>query len=578
LFNRYFQDEIANLRDLGAEFSKAHPAVAPMLSGLSSDPDVERLLEGVAFLTALLREKLDDEFPEIIHELVQLIWPHYLRPIPAASIVAFTPKPTLQQTMTIPAGVQVASVPVEGTSCLFQTCYPVAVHPLEILEAVFVEAAGQLPAISLKLELRNTSLEDWHPEFLRFYLAGETMPAPDLYLLFRRHLREIVLRPLDGGGEAAMLTPDKFQPVGFAGDESLLPYPGNAFPGYRIIQEYFMLPEKYLFLDLNGWDQWPNRGAGNQFEISFVFDRLPLMPGHIRKGDFVLGAAPVVNIFPYDADPVRLDHRKTDYRVRPSGANDAHYQVYSVDKVVGFAQGSARETVYAPFEIFTPDPEANPVFHTHIKNSPVRSGFDMFLSVVYPPGAEPPVQVTLSTQLQCTNGYLPEGIRVGDICLPTGSTPEYVDFKNIRPPTSNILPPIGTNLLWRLLSHLSLNYTSLATAENLRAILDLYNFEESRDRPAFLANQKRINGIEKITSTASDRLISGTMMRGLEVRVDARQDHFASTGDLYLFGSIVDYFLGVYASMNTYTRFSVKESLKGDIYQWPARVGDRLLI
>lgn len=339
-----------------------------------------------------------------------------------------------------------------------------------------------------------------------------------------------------------------------------------------------MLPEKYLFLDLIGWDQWPNRGAGNQFEISFVFDKLPLVPAHIRKGDFVLGAAPVVNIFPYDADPVRLDHRKTDYRVRPSGANDAHYQVYSVDKVVGFAQGSARETVYAPFEIFTPDPETNPVFHTHIKNSPVRSGFDMFLSVVYPPGAAPPVQVTLSIQLQCTNGYLPEGIRVGDICLPTGSTPEYVDFKNIRPPTSNILPPIGTNLLWRLLSHLSLNYTSLATAENLRAILDLYNFEESRDRPAFLANQKRINGIEKITSSASDRLISGTMMRGLDVRVDARQDHFASTGDLYLFGSIIDYFLGAYASMNTYTRFSVKESLKGDIYQWPARVGDRLLI
>jgi type VI secretion system protein ImpG len=578
LFNRYFQDEIANLRELGAEFSKAHPAVAPMLSGRSADPDVERLLEGVAFLTALLREKLDDEFPEIIHELVQLIWPHYLRPIPAASIVAFTPKPTLQQTMTIPAGVQVASVPVEGTPCLFQTCYPVTIDPLEILEAAYIETAGKPSAISLTLELRNISLDEWNPDSLRLYLSGETIPAPDLFLLLRQYLREIVIRPLEGVGEAIVLPPDLLEPVGYSDDECLLPYPGNSFPGYRIIQEYFILPEKYLFLDLKGWERWRNRGPDSRFEITFVLDALPFAPSGIRKGDFVLGATPVINTFPHDADPIRLDHRQTEYRVRPTGANDDHFQVYSVDKVIGFAQGSAHKTLYSPFEVFTPDPEANPVFHTRIKNSPVRSGFDMFLSVVYPPGAKPSVQVTLSIQLQCTNGYLPEGIRMGDICIPTGSTPEYVDFKNLRTPTSNILPPLGTNLLWRLLSHLSLNYASLAKAENLRAILDLYNFEKNRDRPAFLANQKRINGIEKVFNSPSNRLVSGAMMRGMEVRMEARQDHFSSVGDLYLFGSILDFFLGSYASMNTFTRFSVKEMLKGDIFQWPARVGDRLLL
>jgi len=142
MFNRYFQEELDNLKDLGAEFSKAHPAVAPMLSGRSADPDVDRLLEGVAFLTALLRQKLDDEFPEIIHELIRLIWPHYLRPLPSTSIVAFTPKPILKQSITIPPGTQVASVPVQGTSCLFQTCYPVEVHPLHLLEASFCRDLG----------------------------------------------------------------------------------------------------------------------------------------------------------------------------------------------------------------------------------------------------------------------------------------------------------------------------------------------------------------------------------------------------------------------------------------------------
>jgi type VI secretion system protein ImpG len=158
MFNRYFQQELSYLKDLGAEFSKAHPAVAPMLSGTSADPDVERLLEGVAFLTGLLRQKLDDDFPEIIHELTQLIWPHYLRPLPCSTIVAFKPKPALKVPMTVPAGVQLASAPLEGTTCFFNTCYDVDVHPLTLVSASFVEPAGKPPAIKIVLELSEINL------------------------------------------------------------------------------------------------------------------------------------------------------------------------------------------------------------------------------------------------------------------------------------------------------------------------------------------------------------------------------------------------------------------------------------
>ena len=113
MFNRYYQEELAHLKELGADFARAHPALAPMLSGPSTDPDVERLLEGVAFLTALLRQKLDDEFPELINEVMQLIWPHYLRPIPSTTMMAFSPKPTLKQPPTLSSGIHLASVPVE---------------------------------------------------------------------------------------------------------------------------------------------------------------------------------------------------------------------------------------------------------------------------------------------------------------------------------------------------------------------------------------------------------------------------------------------------------------------------------
>jgi type VI secretion system protein ImpG len=577
MFNRYFQQELSHLKDLGAEFSKAHPALAPMLGGPTADPDVERLLEGTAFLTALLRQKLDDEFPEVIHELIQLIWPHYLRPIPSTTIIAFTPKTTLKQPITIPAGIHIASVPVEGTTCLFQTRYDVNIHPIVISQAFFEDAAGCPPTIKLRLELQGPKLSDWQPGFLRFFLAGDFSNAADLYFLLQNHLKQIEIKPL-GAGQSLLLTPDHLRPVGFSPGNELFPYPSNSFPGYRILQEYFILPSKFLFLDLVGWERWHNRGEDNRFEICFTLGDLPFQPPRIRTSNFVLAASPAINIFSHEADPFRLDHRKTDYLVRPSGSNTTHYQVYALQKVLGFVQGTAQQRTYVPFDMFSSKQISNPVYYTKLRRSLIQAGFDVFLSFAYPSTAGLPKTETISVQLQCTNGQLPERIQVGDISQPTSTSPEFVEFKNITPPTTNVLPPLGTNLLWRLLSHLSLNYLSLSKAENLRALLELYIFEETRDKTAIMANRKRIAGIEDVETKGTQRLLEGIMMRGRNIRMKVRQDHFAGPGDLFLFGSIMDHFVGNYASINTYTRLSIQETIKGDLYQWPARIGAHPLI
>ena len=577
MFNQYFQSELANLRELGAEFSRRHPAVAPMLSGMSTDPDTERLLEGVAFLTALLRQRLDDDFPEIVQELFQLIWPHYLRPIPATTIVDFAPKSGLKQTVRVPRGVQLASEPVDGTACLFQTCYEVDVHPLKLDRAVLEERPGVPPVIRLEFSLQGIQVGEWPAESLRLHLAGDPRLAADLYLLLCRHLKRIALVP-EGKGESCILAADHLKPAGFGASEALLPYPLHAFPGYRIIQEYFILPEKFLFLELDGLAHWQNRGEAQKFEIRFELDKLPFAAPRIRKENFCLAACPAINLFAHDADPVRLDHRKSDYLVRPAGSNDFNYHVYTIDRVTGYVQGTARERKYAPFEMFSPNPEAGATFHTTIRQSPVRPAFDFYLSVAYPPGSGTPAPETLSIELQCTNGQLPEGLQVGDIRHPTSSTPEFIGYRNIRPPTSAIVPQLGRNLHWKLLSHLCLNYRSLASSENLKALIELYNFEENRDRPAFLANQKKINGIGKVSTHAADRLVDRVILRGREIRLEMRQDHFAGLGDLFLFGSILDHFLGLYASLNTYTQLIVKETLKGEEYRWPARIGEHPLI
>ena len=69
----HYNRELAALRRLSAEFVRSHPAAAERLrlsADAVEDPHVSRLLEGVALLNARIREKIDDEFPELTDALL----------------------------------------------------------------------------------------------------------------------------------------------------------------------------------------------------------------------------------------------------------------------------------------------------------------------------------------------------------------------------------------------------------------------------------------------------------------------------------------------------------------------------
>ena len=248
MLNRYYEQELSHLRQLAAEFSKAHPALAPMLAGPSSDPDVERLLEGVAFLTGLVRARIDDEFPEFIQTLGNLIFPHYLRPIPACTMIAFRAKGRLNEPAMVAPGVEIGSVPVDGTSCIFRTCYPVEVHPLVLRDASVTDRPGAPTAIRLSFTLEGFQLANWPLKSLRFFLGQNISEASLLYFLLSRYVTEIVVSTPDA--PAYLLRPADLRPVGFAADEAILPYPPYAYPGYRVLQEYLLTRRSSCFWSL----------------------------------------------------------------------------------------------------------------------------------------------------------------------------------------------------------------------------------------------------------------------------------------------------------------------------------------
>ena len=576
MIEKYYQRELSHLRELAVEFSKTHPALAPMLTGPGSDPDVERLLEGSAFLSGMINQKLDDEFPEIVHGLVQLIFPHYLRPIPSTTIVRFTPKPSLMETIRVPLGSQIASIPVSGVPCTFSTTYDVDLHPLTITGVNLEKGAGTSGTLAIDLELTGIPLDEWDISSLRFHLTGDAAGASSRYKLLFNYIRGIRISGEDGS--LCVLSKHNLKAVGFEDDEALLPYPSQSFPGYRILQEYFILPEKFLFFEIDGLKNWRNRGASGKFRITLELEKIPLSFERFTKEDICLFATPAINLFKRDAEPVILDHKRPEYQVRPSGDSGNDYQVYSVDSVTGYVQGTVEEKAYKPFHMFNPQAGEMPVYTVHHRRSPVRDKTDLFVSVAYSAQGNDPATETLSMALTCTNGSLPEKLRYGDISKPTGTSPELASFENIRQPTSPVQPPLGKNLLWRLLSHLYLNYLSVADVESLRAMVKLYVFTDTRDRGAVVANTKRVEAVSGMKVSEGDRLVRGLVMRGREIKMSLNCDGFANSGDLYLFSSVMNRFFSGYASVNCFTKLTVEDTLNKEIYEWTAMIGNRPLL
>ncbi len=571
----YYHRELERLRQQAARFAKAHPSLAPLLSGPSADPDVERILEGVAFLTGSIRQRLDDELPDFAQALMQLIYPHYLRPLPAATIMVFPPKRILKDRLCIPAGTYIDSSEIDGVSCRFATCYDLEVVPLELLSAKGQEQRASRSSIELQFRLSGLSLSHWQPQSLRLYLAGDYPGACDLYLLLLEHLQGVTA--VDAQGVERPLPRAHARGVGFSPDEALLNYPSHSFPAYRLLQEYFILKEKFLFIDLVGLDGLQALTTG-QFSLRLHVDTRSLCLPSIDPNRFVLHAVPAVNLFEHEAEPVNLDQRRSEIEIRPRKSRKGQYAIHEVKRVLGYNRSTGEKQEYRPLGMFALAEANGPVYETRFHAREGDADETLRLNLSYPPEYSMPPQETLMVSLVCSNGSLASKLRPGDISHPTSQTSELVSFENILPPSAAVPSPADNGMLWRLLSHLSLNYLPLADTANFRSLLELYVFPGAGSRKTEMANRKRIEGVQNITVKPADCLIQGIPMRGQSIELSAGREHFSSLGDFYLFGAIADQLFSSFATINCYTQTTLVEANTGEQFQWPARLGSRPLI
>ena len=358
----YYERELTFIREMGVEFARKYPKIAGRLllePDKCEDPHTERLIEAFAFISGRIHKKIEDDFPEITESLLSILYPHYVSPIPSMSVVRFEPaKQTIPAAgYTIKRNSALYSRPVGGVPCQFTTAYPVTLWPIEVVSASLrdpkrlVRDAQQSIVIEMKT-FHNLSLSGLDLGRLRFFLNGQGQHVYHLYeLLFNNVCHVECELSRDGAVHTLALPEDSIRAVGFDAEEGMIPYPEHSFPGYLQLFEYFCFPEKFLFFDLVGLDRLKRqKAAGDSLTLTLYLNRVAKPNLLIGKDTFCLNATPIANIFTRVAEPVRVEHYRTEYPVIPDVRRPGATEVFSVDSVTASVTGSSERGVeFRPF-------------------------------------------------------------------------------------------------------------------------------------------------------------------------------------------------------------------------------------
>ncbi|WP_442977517.1 type VI secretion system baseplate subunit TssF [Salmonella enterica] len=612
---RYYRQELDHLRQLSKLLATEKPHLARFLAEKEADPDIERLLEGVAFLTGNLRQKIEDEFPELTHGLIRMLWPNYLRPVPAMTLIEYAPDmdktsvpvliPRNEQFTTGSGTIQMqqplSAAPTNeqdaAPPCTFTLCRDIWLLPVQ-LEQIENRSTPRHGIIDITFAVApGTDFATLDLNRLRFWLGNDdNYTRYQLYLWFCEYLQGAELMT---GGQSIPMPEFMLKAVGFESEDAMLPWPGNVHSGYRILQEFFCYADSFLFFDACGIPALPDRLKENRFTLRLRFSR-PL-PADIRLRDdsLHLYCAPAINLFVHHAEAITLDHQRQDYALVPSRHFTDHYDIFSVNSVVSQTQGKHRKADlgrpviteaarhWPAFESFRHQMEygrkREVVYWQHrTRTSLFHRGFDHTLAFIHADGSLPDASLlnneVVSVSLTCTNRELPVQLRPGDITGTTGKNASVASFRNITRPTRPLWPVIDGSLHWSLLSAMNLNYLSLLDADALKQVIANFDRHAIHHPQMARLSQQKLDAIERLETTPVDRLFTGIPVRGLASTLSIHPEPFVCEGEMYLLGAVLSHFLSLYASVNSFHMLTVVNTESQESWKWAERTGQHPLI
>jgi len=609
---RHYESELSYLREMGAEFAQSYPKIAGRLGidGLEvQDPYVERLMEGAAFLAARVQLELDLQYPAFTSHLLEVVYPHFLAPIPSMMIAALAPdfdNPALKDGFSIPRGAAIRSVLPEGqqTACQFRTAHEVVLWPIRIAEAEYIDGRGALVAAgvavdpqaraAIRLRLAHATggaIRDLPLDRLTVFLGGKGPQGWALHEWLCTGTTALVARSTDRRADWTMrLTEGALKATGFERDQALLPTPEPSFDGYRLLQEYFAMPDRFHFVDLSGLGPGLSRAEGAEVDVYILLQQgHPELAAHVTPDAFVLNATPAVNLFEKRCDRVPIRTRESAFHVVVDRTAPLDFEVHSIGKVTGISSAGEESTVFHPFYSatdLTAAGQRQPAYFSISRRMRQRTekerlngarttylGSETYISLVDPehaPFSSSIAQLDMSALV--SNRDLP-------LILATGMAGQFYladggPVLGISVPVSPTRPRPSLaqgDAAWRLIGHLSLNYLSLMDtpggtgAEALRELVGLYA------PPGDRTYDKQIDGIVSVSSRPIVRRIVDsvltTAVRGLEITVTMDESRFEGTG-IYVLGSVLERFFRKYVTLNSFTEMVLVSQQRREIARW----------
>lgn len=612
---KYYNHELQHIREMAGEFAEVYPKIAGRL-GLDgfecADPYVERLLEGFAYLSARVQLKVDAEFPRFTQHLLETVYPHYLSPTPSMAVVQMQPdlmEGSLNEGFTIKKQTALRSNIGKGeqTACEYRTAHDVTLFPLELIEAEYLN--GISPQLGLKqqgakagirLRLKTTAGLKFNQiklNNLPLYLRGVGELPMHIYEQLLANSLAVAIKAKNSTDwhyirQAAVL------PVGFSAEQALLPYTPRSHQGYRLLQEYFAFPERYMFVELTQLQTALVHCVSDEIDIIILLDRSNThLINELDSSRFALFCTPAINVFPKLADRIHLTNQTHEYHVVPDRTRPLDYEIYQIREVTGFGSTSDDQQSFLPFYQANSDASQQQRAYYSVIRAPrvmsskqklqgPRSSYisnEVFIAIV--DANEAPFNSELQQlgiDTLCTNRDLPLQLPIGigktDFTIQTGAPIDCI--RCLSGPTKPRPSNANKDTAWKLINHLSLNYLSLINNDEkggavaLRSLLSLYG--DNSD----LSFRKQIEGILSIQSKPIVRRINtaGPIVfgRGLEISLTIDETAFEGSG-VFLLGMVLEQFFAQYVSLNSFTETVLKTTTRGEIMRWTMRLGQRHL-
>ncbi|WP_413727571.1 type VI secretion system baseplate subunit TssF [Sodalis sp. RH19] len=607
----YYNRELAWLREMGTEFAEQYPKVAGRLglhSAEPADPYVERLLEGVAFLTARVQLKMDAEFPQFSRQLLEMLHPNYLAATPSMAIVELRPdvaKGDISQGYRVPRGTVMDSLERKsrGVTCRFRTAHDVDLQPLRIEQVALGGIPAEIRPGALGLEgcacalrirlscIGPVTLGEMRCDRLMFYLSGGDIPARQLLELIMQHTQTVLAQTGGGASVRLNLGREALRHEGLDADQAMLPPDLRNLDAFRLLQEYFCFPARLQFFSLEGLQPLFDRGGKQQqLEIILLLDQAaPELERQVDRQHLALHCTPVINLFPRTAERIVLNERQTEYPVIVDTLHPLDYEVHSVIQLHGF--GSKGENGYR--RLF------RPVYDRHDEEGPEGPGWFSLRREQrhWPSAADPSMAYTgysgslayvsladerhppwhgelayLSPEVLCCNRDLPLTLLQQDRqFVMRDSLP--VQRVVLRNGPSQPRPALAESAsCWPLINQLRLNYFSLMDNHDGGAALrQLVDFHARR---AEMTVRQQIAGIRQCQLLPCHRVMASPALavRGISVRLSVDEQAFSGLSP-WLLGSVLARLFTRLATINSFTETTLSSIQRGAIGYWPPRPG-----